>query len=238
MTAGEFILILVRRWYVVLLGIALTGVCGYAAVGREPMYYTRIEVVVLPPAERPDVNVLTRGPYSLTEIASLLVAEYNGKDRPLPMNSSDATLYGQGVRSGTQVRLHNSGSQWVSIFDKPVIEVEVVDPDPERVRTEVAGAVAGIRGILDHQQQEAFGIKMSSQVTLRESPDAPVISVVRGNRPRTAAATLLLGAWATMVAAYLVDRVLTRRRRGRQVGREVSHTRAAAPDEVALTGRG
>lgn len=236
MTAAEFLLILVRRWYVVLLGIALTGVCGYALVDREPMYYTRVEVVVLPPLERPDVNVLTRGPYSLTEIASLLVAEFNGKNRPLPMNNSDATLYGQGIRSGMQVRLHNSGGQWVSIFDKPVIEVEVVDPDPERVQMEAARAVTRLRHILDQQQQVDFGIKKSSQVTLRESPDYPVIQEVRGNRPRTAAATLLIGGWVTLVAAYLTDRVLTRRRRWPDL--EVSRTRAAAPDEAVLSGRG
>lgn len=237
MTAGEFILILVRRWYIVLLGVALTGVCGYALVGREPMYYTRVEVVVLPPQERPDVNVLTRGPYSLTEIASLLVAEYNKEDRPLPMNNTDATLYGQGVRSGEQIRLHNSGSQWVSIFDKPVIEVEVVDPDPLRVQAEVEDATAALQQLLD-QHHDFFGIKRTSQVSLRESPADPVIQEIRGNRSRTAAATILLGGWITLVAAYLTDRVLRRRHRSRSADQDVIRTEATAPELAVPTGRG
>lgn len=211
MTAREFIRVLLRRWYVVLLGVVLTTVCGYLLVGREAIYYTRVEVVVLPPQERDDVNVLTAGPYSLTEVASLLVTRYNDGNPPLAMNASDATISGQGVRSGEAVRLHNSGNQWVSVFDKPVIEVEVVDPDPRQVETASRKAVTALQRILDDYQQ-SYGIAATSQVTLRASPTDPLIRELRGNRSRTAAASLVLGGWATLVAAYVTDRASLRRR--------------------------
>lgn len=213
MTAIEFIRLLCRRWPVVVVGAVLTALGGHLLVNRAPLYYCHTQVMVLPPVEQHTVNVLTRGPYSLTELAAVLVTDYNHGERPLQMNSGEATLYGEEVRSGTVVHLHNSGGQWVSIFDQPVIEVEVVDPDPRKVTAETAGVITTLTRILDSRQR-ALGIAQTSRVSLRESPSAPVVAEVRGARSRTAGGVLLVGVWATLVASYLADRVIGRRRLG------------------------
>lgn len=220
LTAIEFIRLLCRRWPVVTLGAVLTVLGGYLLAHRGPLYYCHTQVMVLPPVEQHTVNVLTRGSYSLTELAAVLVTDYNHGKRPLQMNSSDATLYGEEVRSGTVVHLHNSGGQWVSIYDQPVIEVEVVDPDPMNVRTETAAVNTTLARILDRRQQ-ALGIEQTSQVSLRESPSVPVVAKVRGARSRTLGAALLVGIWITMVASYVTDRVSSRRKPGRTWRKEL-----------------
>lgn len=214
LTAIEFIRLLCRRWPVVVAGAVLTVLGGYLLVHRAPLYYCHTQVMVLPPVEQHTVNVLTRGSYSLTELASVLVTDYNHGKRPLQMNSSEATLYGEEVRSGTVVRLHDSGGQWVSIFDQPVIDVEVVDPDPNKVATETAAVTARLSQLLNYRQQ-SLGIAQTSQSSLRESPAVPVIAEVSGARSRTAAGALLIGFWMTLVASYLADRAISRRRFGR-----------------------
>ena len=216
MTAVELIRALLRRWYVVLLGVLLTAAVGATAAHERTVYYTHFEVVVLPPQEPPNPNTLRSGPYDLVPMAGVLVSAFNGGERPLQMSTSETTIYGEGMRRGHLVRLRNgSTSQWRPMFDRPVIDVQVVDPDPALVEQHARAITSKLRDILRDRQQ-ALGVRPAARMTLEQSPADPVVEHVMGSRMRASGAVLLIGGWLTLLGVYWVARLAKGRRMRRE----------------------
>jgi hypothetical protein len=218
-TSRELLGVVLRRWYLVLAGAALSFALLYVSVSQPTLHWTQFEVLVLPPVESVNPNNLQEAPYGITPMAGLLVAEINDGNHPLQMASSGTTLYGEGLRSGWEVEMRNVGSQWQPVYDAPVIDVQVVDPDPDEVARRSAQLVAELDTIL-RDRQDALGVRAQSKMTLRASPADPVVYEVGGSRSRAALAAALLGGSLTVLAVAWVDRLLLRRRRSTKVGPE------------------
>lgn len=223
--------LLLRRWYVVAICVALTFAGSLLLLHRPPVYFTQFDVVLLPPLESVNPNTLRQDPYGMVPMAGVLVEEYNRGHHPLDMSTADTTLYGEGLERGERVRMRNVGNQWLPIYNHPVIDVQVVDPSRTRVESEADRIAEDLEAILDRRQNE-LGVRPSSRMSAEVAPKDFVIQEISGSRTRTAGGLALLGGSLTIVAVLWVER-LARRRRHRPTRRGAGTVRTARPSPLS-----
>lgn len=229
MTTAELVRLLLRRWYLSVAGAACSLVVLVLAVQQPPVYFTQLDVVVLPPAETSQTNTLRDGPYLLAPLAGLIVDAVNGGLQAQTTATDSTTLYGEGVLNGSRVRLRNRGTQWQPVYDAGVIDVQVVGPDPGAVVARAEDLVAELDAALVARQVDA-GVVRSSRATLESSPTDPVLQQVGASRSRAALSIGLLGALLTFLTVVGVDRRLARRRSGTHPSPGPAVDDVAAPD--------
>lgn len=200
-----------RRWYVVLVGVALTLGAAYAAHDRPGVYYSQVQLVLVAPPQTYYPNTIAAQPFALAPMAGLLVSDWNGTRTPLLTSSADTTLYGEGVRAGTQVRLANQGSQFQPLFTAPYVDVQVVGPTEDGVNAE-ANRVVGQLQLMLQRRQDFAGVPERQRITSIISPGSVDSSYVSGSGVRAAAATFLVGLVGTGVLTVGADRALSRLR--------------------------
>jgi hypothetical protein len=210
-TTREVLAVLLRRWPFVLLGLALSLAAGYQATRQEVVHWTRFSVVALPPVEPIYPNTLEDGQYDIVPLVGLTVTLYNEAKYPQQMSTADTTIYGEGMRSAEVARLFNAGSQWIQVHDRPVVDVQVVDSDPERVLERSERIVADLSQILEETQRD-IGVEPRRRVSFITSPDVPQVRPIGGSPSRAALATSLAGGIATIVLVTLGDWAWGRRR--------------------------
>jgi len=211
-TTREVLAALLRRWPFVILGVALSLAAGYRSTSQQVVHWTRFSVVALPPAEKVYPNTLEKGQYDLVPLVGLTVTLYNKAHYPQQMSTADTTIYGEGMRSAEVVRLFNAGSQWIQVHDRPVVDVQVVDSDPERVLARSERIVAELSEILEETQRDT-GVEPRRRVGFITAPATPQVRAVGGNPSRAALATTMIGGIATIVLVTLGDAAWVRRRR-------------------------
>lgn len=218
MTSRDLFRLLVRRWYLVLVGAAIA--LAVAATVSKPagIYWTQFNVVLLPPTYEEFPNEFEDSPYSLAPLAGVVVAQYNGIDPSLLTSSSDTTIYGMGERSGVMVRMPNQGNQWIPIYSSPNIDVQVSDSTPEQVATQAKETIADLQQILT-ELQASLGIAPSARVTMIASAADPAIVHVSGSRVRALGAIGIVGAATTIASIYWLERLVLRRRTKHDSGR-------------------
>jgi len=190
----------------------MTAFAIFIAVHAAPVYWTRAQVVFLQPSAPYNENVLTSAPESLIDFAALVERRYNGHDGLPRFASSTATLYGSGVRDGSEVKLLDTGGQWASSFRSPAIVVEVVAPTEQKVRSVLANTITSINDIV-RQEQVAAKVSNAQLVRTLTAPEAVVVNRTTGNRLRAAGSTLLIGIAIGGTATVLLDRALQSRKR-------------------------
>lgn len=213
MTAKELLGHVLRRWYLMLAGAVLTVGILYFAIHQQGVYWTQFTVLLLSPTGQYYPNKIEDPRYSMSPMAGLLVADWNGSQRPLLTASGDTTLYGEGLRQGVEVRLPNQGSQWQPLYVSPNIDVQVVGADVPTVEREAARVTSELSALLD-QRQEAAGIRPSMRMTLISSPREPTVAYVSGSRPRAMLAIGLAGAIVTTSLVCAVEWLSRRRLAG------------------------
>ncbi len=239
MTTAELVRTLLRRWYVTAAGAVLSFAVLWVAIQQAPVYFSQVDVVLVPPAEARLTNTLRDGPYLLAPLAGLVVADLNeGADVPVTA-TPDTTLYGEGVDEGDRVRLRNRGTQWRPVYDTGVIDVQVVGADLEGVRQRVLDLVAGLDDALVARQVDA-AVPPELRVTLESSPSAPVIQQVGPSRSRAVGSIAVLGAVLTFIAVVALDRILVRRiptsrASDRQLERELERAEREPEREVVMS---
>jgi hypothetical protein len=223
-TAAELVRMLLRRWYLTLVGAIGSLALLWVALHQPPIYFTQLDVVILPPAEQ-GAGKLLDSPWALAPLGGLIVADVNGDTVPLQTGSVATTLYGEGVRDGERVRLVDRGGQWQSIFDVGVIDVQVVGADPEEVGQRARALVIDLERALAERQLGAH-VDPRMRASLESSPADPAIQQVGASRARAAGAIAVLGAGLTFLTVVFVDRRL----RGRSA-------RTTARSAVPMSGR-
>jgi hypothetical protein len=211
-TLNELFRIWIRRWYFVAAFAAITACAVLIAIRAAPVYWTRAEVVFLQPSMPYNENVLTSAPESLIDFAALVERRYNGHDGLPRFSSSTATLYGSGVRDGSEVKLLDTGGQWASSFRNPVLVVEVVAPTEQKVRSVLHNVVTDINDIV-RQEQVAARVSDAQFIRTLTAPETVVVNRTGGNRLRAASSTLLVGVAIGGTATVLLDRALESRKR-------------------------
>jgi hypothetical protein len=211
MTSRELLRLVFRRWYLMVLGAVLSvAVLGF--VYKQPgVYWTQFDVVVLAPQTKLQPNNIEDPKFAMAPMAGVVVTEANGGKRPSLLASSDTSLYGEGLRQASRARLPNNGSQWLPIYSKPNIDVQVVDPDPAVVEQKSRQITAELSRIL-LENQDRIGVKPRARMSMIASPADPVVAHITGSLVRAAFGTALLGATLTTFAVYGLERWRLRRR--------------------------
>jgi hypothetical protein len=201
----------VRRWYIVLLGLALTAILA-ANIGLLPgVYWARTQVLLLGPPSDSRPNKLDSNSAGLIATAGLIEREMNIGRLRLPATSIDVTLLDQGIYDGEQVRLPNKGGQWANNFDQAVLDVQASGPSRAVVQQRIEGMLEEIERILQ-RRQDAAAVSRANRITVALSPPEIRVHYVRGDRKRAVAVATSLGLSLTVMFVGLIDRRLVARR--------------------------
>lgn len=211
MTSRQLLWLLVRRWYLVILGMALTLVVLWPVTHRPGVFWAQVNLVLLPPTSEYFPNKLEDPQVALSALAGVVVSDYNGQLKPPLMASAGTTLYGEGRTTGTEVRMPNLGSQWKPLYPTATIDVQAVAASPEVVTQEIGAAIGKINRLLAERQEE-LGVDPSFRVSSFSSPADPSVYYITGSRMRALGAGAVVGMGLTVAGVYWLERFLLARR--------------------------
>lgn len=202
-----------HAWYVVVFGLLATGLAVSWVSGLPGVYYGQADVVFLRPANRIVPNGLSVNSSSVIATVGVVERDVNGGFHATRVVSEQVTILGTGMRSGSSVRLPNSGGQWANNFDRAVLDVQVVDVTAAAAQERLDDAVRRIESSLATLQDEA-GVRAADRIRTQLSPAVPRVAYRTGNAKRAAAMTGVLGLSITWSALVLLE-ARSRRRTSR-----------------------
>lgn len=177
------------------------------------VYWTSQSVVFLAPSDPVRPNALEGTTESLISTAGVVATAVN-QGRPTTLTSSaSVNMLDIGDFDGWTVRLPNSGGQWATNFDQPLLEVEAAGATPDQVMDNLAEAMQRIRTELQSIQARA-GVDARFGVILETSPRQANIVEVVGHRDRAGLTISTVG--VTMTGALILS-LEGRRRRMREL---------------------
>lgn len=213
MTTADVLGAMRRRWYVLVVGLFLTGMVVGLVASRPGVYTTRAEVVLVAPPGYSSVGgtliSADDGLIATTGLVERLVSAHLPQRAP---TTQIVDLAGTGVRRGVSVRQTNTGGQWDYLFNTPLLVVQAVGPDSAAVARARDRAIARIVATLQRVQDEQ-GVTPRQRITTQLVP-ATVPVLYRQGHPQSAAGaagTICLVLTGLLVVA--LDQVLGRRRR-------------------------
>jgi hypothetical protein len=210
MTARDLLAAALRRWYVVVLGAALT-VGAFAVVQRQaPVYFTQYNIVIVGPSGDEHSNVLEHPRYGLQPLVGVVSTDLNDGHPPLLTGDVDATMVGMGEREGVQVRVPNLGTQWRPLFSANYLDVQVAAATPEGVQTLAQETSARVADLLERRQDE-LGVPTNLRALAVPSSEDPIVYPVAGSRSRALGATGLTGIALTAALVFWLERWRPRR---------------------------
>ncbi|HET9654072.1 MAG TPA: hypothetical protein VFP72_01875 [Kineosporiaceae bacterium] len=194
------------QWVVAVLGLVLTAATLVSVMRMSGSYETNAYVVMLAP-EDTGANAFIRGA-NLIDMAAIINRDLNGMHPPARPTTEDIPLSATGTYHGYSVRMTNSGNQWLSLFYKPELFVQVTGSSPEEVTIRLDALVRRIEDDL-YARQAAFGTSPSLMIRTDLSPPNPAVSYVHGSKGRAGAAVALLGLALTLTGMKLSRRLRT-----------------------------
>jgi hypothetical protein len=200
-----------QRW-VVVLGIVLTAAGGFLAVQDRTVFWTRAEVVFLVPQNEYNPNALRAASESVVIAAGAVAKSVIGPHEVTKYSSPAVTLVGAGVREGWSIGQPDTGGQWSSNFESQVLTVEAVGPSRTFVLAKVDQLEGEIASTL-RDLQEAQKVTAPNRISVKASPDLPLVYGVAGSRPRALAMTAILGGSLTLAAVVALESRRLRRPR-------------------------
>ena len=217
MTVWDVVAACRRRWYAVLVGLALTAVALTGLTRVDGVYVARVDVVFLAPATPATPNRIASAATGVIATAGLVerMVDPGPSGGAEPASTSAAvSLLGRGVRDGAAVVLPDSGGQWAQSFERPVLRIEVTGSSAAAVQAQAWALVTEVRDTTAALQADPR-IAADNEITTSLVPGSPQVTYREGHRAVALAVTLLLGAAGTVVAAGALDGRLARVRRSR-----------------------
>ncbi|MET1063465.1 MAG: hypothetical protein ABWX85_00665 [Arthrobacter sp.] len=162
----------------------------FAASTATGVYYSRTDVLFLPPRAPASGNALQEDPAQTLAFASVVTHRFNADAGRTVPRSTSSPLYGSGIRSGHLVYIPSSGGQWQLSYSRPVITVEIVGESMDEVMAERQLILDRISGLAKDSQQE-LGINPAANIITEPAPSVEFVSYV-GVRNTTAVLALTL----------------------------------------------
>jgi hypothetical protein len=176
-TIVEVFAALGRKWWVLVLALALGGV-GAVQVRTAPEVYWATTKLVLAAPAKPENQRLAPGPSSLLALAGLLEAAVKDGESIPRSASPDVTLVDQGINDYAQVRVPNYGGQWANNYTEPALIVEASAPTEAVVRQRIDTLIERVEAKLASIQ---VGVPPALTITIVPFP-APIIQQSGGRR--------------------------------------------------------
>lgn len=212
MTIGEFLLTALRRWYVAVLGGALTLGLFVVLTDGPQLYSGRVTLTVLSPPPADGTNTLQQPAPPI--IASAAVMRVNNHPHELASSSPETTLLGRTQRVGDAVFLVHRGNQWNATAQDPAIGIEAVDVSPEAVEARIEARVREVEEAIRALEDE-LRVARRQRVDLTQTPPVVLAGAATTSRPRALLATGIVGAALTAWAVLGLEAWSRRRRKAR-----------------------
>ena len=202
MTIWDALQALVRRWYV-LVGAVLIGLlASYVAVSAEGAYWSKAEVTFLAPTSAINPNALRTTSSDLIIAAGAVAKRVNGNATWNQMADPAATIVGQGILDGSQVKLPDHGGQWSRVYPRQVLDVQVSGPNADVVRARRSQLIERIDAELARLQE---GVAPSDRITTAVVPAAPSIIYLHGSKVRALAMIWILVGVGVLAAIQILE---------------------------------
>ena len=202
MTIWDALQALVRRWYVLVGAIVIGLVASYVAVKAEGAYWTHAEVTFLAPTSDINPNALRVTSSDLIIAAGAVAKRVNGNETWNKMADPAATIVGQGVVDGWQVKLPDHGGQWSRVYPRQVLDVQVSGPTAEVVVERRAMLIQRIDAELAELQD---GVRSSDLITTAVVPAAPSVYYIHGSKVRALAMIWILCGVGVLAAVQILE---------------------------------
>ena len=214
MTIRELMGAMLRRWYVVVVVVALASAGGYLLHRNAGVYTTQTIVSFM----LPDKTSLSQNSglddASVIAFAGTVAQEVNNGKAPTRYSTDDAPFYGAGVRKGVLVTIPNAGNQWVSSYLRAEVELQIVGPTEQWVADTQTALLEKVTQVAQAQQvgveQEESRIQTSVvPLTKRVFHIVPSRSAEIAALIALAAAAMITGGWGSLA----LDRTILKRKR-------------------------
>ncbi|SEO07169.1 hypothetical protein SAMN05216267_1016146 [Actinacidiphila rubida] len=203
MSPEDVVRALVRRWYVLLVALAVTAAGAYHEL-KPPLVYRSSAVVVLKPP------VTGNQPNQFANLQPPLAVVSHAVVEQLQSASGAEELRAAGVIGAYRLLPRNSGTSVTPAYLIPSLQVQADQPDPaaadRAVRRIIAVYTRHVGQLQDSQNIDAAS-RMSVDVLV---PPNPV--QVTGTKSRALAGVALAGLGGGTLCALWTDRWLLRRR--------------------------
>lgn len=182
---------ILRRRRIALLVVIMMIPVTFAATEVKGVFYSRADVLFLPPSALVGGNLLQADPAQTLSFAAIVEHRVNAEHPSTAPRSTSAPLYGTGARNTHAVYIPSSGGQWQLSFSRPVITVEVVADSAEDV-TYVLNQLVGRISELATETQTVNGIQPAAHITTEPSPGVPYVTYISVRNDQAAVALVLL----------------------------------------------
>lgn len=214
MTPAQLLRVLRRRWYVLLAGLCCTAFAFLTLTQSATVYAAQADLVFMEPAVPGQSRTLTgTEPQTLIDFTAIVERTYLAGTKSAKLASPTASLFGTGIRRGTSVGMLDTGGQWLSSFNRPVLSVQSAGPSPGEVAAEIDRVHAEVRAVSDELQLKA-GARPDSLIIVERAPEDLIISSFGKTRMGEAKALVVLtltGFGLSCAAAAGTDVLLARR---------------------------
>ena len=113
-----------------------------------------------------------------------------------------ATIVGQGILDGSQVKLPDHGGQWSRVYPRQVLDIQVSGPTADVVQARRAQLIERIDAELAVLQE---GVAPSDLITTAVVPAAPSISYMHGSKVRALAMIWVLVGVGVLAAIQILE---------------------------------
>ncbi|MFC8682198.1 hypothetical protein ACFT30_11805 [Microbacterium ureisolvens] len=224
MAFRDLMRIILRRWYVVSAVLIIAAGATLVLAQDRGVFTTRTAITFM----YPDASALDRyngiGDRSVISFVSAIAQEINDGAPPKTYAADSAPYWGAGVRDGVLVTLPNEGTQWLAIYRRAQIDIQIVDPSYAHVEATQEKLIDEVFRVADQRQADA-GIPKQARIVPIVEPLTTYILQASSNRTAIvlacggmAVAALLVGGWA----AVMLDRLLRHRTRVRRASETVA----------------
>ncbi len=228
MALRGLLLTLLRGWYLVVAALLCAALLVVHFAQDQVVYTTRTSITFTYPNASELEPYNGTGDKSVISFVSAVVEKVNGGVTASTYADDSAPYYGAGIRRGVNVTLPNDGGQFVAIYRMAQIDIEIVGPSADWVKSKQTGIIADVFRISE-DMQAAAGVRFADRIIPTVVPLSLLITSVAPSRSSLilavaglGAAGLLVGGWG----AVTVERLRSRARGAR--GR-------AAPDSNSTT---
>ena len=210
----DVLIVLARRWFLVLPAFALVLLFSWRFAHPEPVYWAQTEVTFMLPQSDRNPNAYAGQTESLIAAAGLVAADLSPGSAGAETSSTEVALVGQGVRHGYSVKLPNSGGQWAYNFDRAALVVQVVGTSENEARA----LLASVLNRIDHSlssREVAAEVRPEFRIRYRAVPSSPQVALEAGHPSQAFVVSVLLGAGCMAGLTLALDNRLGRRERRR-----------------------
>ncbi|MDN5746802.1 MAG: hypothetical protein L0H31_17050 [Nocardioidaceae bacterium] len=210
MTSYDIAVALLRRWWLLAIGVVLTGTLATLISQSPPIYWTTYDMNLVAPDRSGAAYSRTPAPYGVTPVAGVLEVLLAGNHDAAAAATQEVPIFGLDHEFGFDVRAKDKGLQWSRDY-VAALTVQISAPSREAVLSQVEGlgqrAQAELRTLQDDQE-----VPPEARLTLEE-PEAVDIVKISPSYIRAVAGTVVLGLGSSVVATITLDRWLLARRR-------------------------